>query len=1201
MDSFDDPDDSLLLVSPAVNRGRARDDRQHVTAAVGTDISQPYHSTGSSTAADGSLDDEDSFMLVQTPAKSKFNYASAMEELECLAPTPATAKATAKKERRSGVLYATEEVEGGNGSPLVEHAHTKQHSASLGSGRRVLFSLPSSSLPTTERGATAETKYLPGNDESPSSASIQTSEHLSPINPPDDTASDEAINAPNNHCVDDASSVFRHPCIRKTISDENSGHELNLGHPVNESYDSTEASVVNNGLWGFRVGDKRVIKDTDLSMEVEKASADIENGELLVGAVSGELFNRLDHHAGSNGEDHTDGFSEGDADVNVSIDVAINLGKVIHRRPKFCPPINEDKIVPWDSMCSDDSEETTEATYQPSGYVEMMRNSIDSYFSSHLGTLPEGDDGSNNDLFESSDKSDDSSNERRAESPPLCNSQKGDISSESQGTSYSDGSDDNLKEGGTINLSAMGDDASQIDVDDTLEYAGYVHSSHHQRYDDVLEGTNNAPNDEVGNRTSIESCNQFHDCLVDDDAIVENRPEAEYVGESSFQSNTGQVESESCNDSESIADSSISSKSNRSQAPADINDQLIDTSFGRNNFSSAPEDTISSTEPTSEYEEISKTTSSSANYDVQDAAKFFCGLLKGSAVRIDHDFAKLNDDESQLAEIQEAKSSPSHPDDDIPQETESSLEMKPNMDESSSPNLEKRGNKNFDQSYITNQMLSRSTLLKVPELGALPDDCLSPISKSSSPHDSCDLPSGVEHPNDNMLGSANDWAQHDFRVNHHPKILDTSLISDNPWKKYQVDESIEQALDNYHGTLKEMRSILADKVGNESPEPDASAEGSDEAHPRANTKASIFQVLSHQPVKERSVDLHEDSIGEKAPEETTGLDQPAHYDYESTETEELDQPIATAIQEDVQKLHGSAFGIKGKQQPSPEIVSQSKIKSLVDLSSYQQRLNFTSNAFMERLRGAAEYRKREVTRGRYSMERKEQSLYEEKKIRVETSMPAVDEEIMEKSSKKSAAPRKSKLEGEDPYIPFKARPLPASTTERVNSRTGTQSLRYSSASLGAKRKTSNAFRPHPSQNESNVKISALNVKPPKRLLSGEDASIAREMNHRKRLQEEEERIQRESTFIARPLPVTTLTRSQLPLAGENLLSSQSVQGGKENEAFIPRSSIRAEKRKSYNVEKAVREQQRREVDMERRQQLIEQTKNEINDLTRSIR
>ena len=109
------------------------------------------------------------------------------------------------------------------------------------------------------------------------------------------------------------------------------------------------------------------------------------------------------------------------------------------------------------------------------------------------------------------------------------------------------------------------------------------------------------------------------------------------------------------------------------------------------------------------------------------------------------------------------------------------------------------------------------------------------------------------------------------------------------------------------------------------------------------------------------------------------------------------------------------------------------------------------------------------------------------------------------------------------------------------------------------------------------------------------------MSHRKRLQEEEKRIKWKSPFIAQLLPVTTLTRSQLPLAGENLLLSQSVQSGKENEAYIPRSSIRAEKRKSYNIEKAVREQQRREADMERRQQLIEQTKNEINDLTRSIR
>ena len=169
-----------------------------------------------------------------------------------------------------------------------------------------------------------------------------------------------------------------------------------------------------------------------------------------------------------------------------------------------------------------------------------------------------------------------------------------------------------------------------------------------------------------------------------------------------------------------------------------------------------------------------------------------------------------------------------------------------------------------------------------------------------------------------------------------------------------------------------MKSVLADIVHNKSPKPDASAEGCGEAHPRANTNASIFQVLSLQQVHEQSVDLLEDYIKGRLPEETTGIDQPAHYDYESVETIEIDQHIATEIQDDVQKLHGSALGIKGKTQPLPEIVLQSKNKTHDYLSFCHQRLNFTTNASMERLKGAAEYRKREVTRGRYLMEQKEQ-------------------------------------------------------------------------------------------------------------------------------------------------------------------------------------------------------------------------------------
>ena len=144
------------------------------------------------------------------------------------------------------------------------------------------------------------------------------------------------------------------------------------------------------------------------------------------------------------------------------------------------------------------------------------------------------------------------------------------------------------------------------------------------------------------------------------------------------------------------------------------------------------------------------------------------------------------------------------------------------------------------------------------------------------------------------------------------------------------------------------------------------------------------------------------------------------------------------------------------------------------------------------------------------MERKEQILYEEKKDRVERMpLSAVDEndttepggedsynqfktrslqtptteqclrphKSFSSHASKSTVPtsrRKSLAQGDNPYIQFKAMPMP-----------GTSSSRFST-SHGSKRKSS-------TQNKSHVK----NSKPPKRLLSGEDASIAKEMNQRK--------------------------------------------------------------------------------------------------------
>jgi hypothetical protein len=1140
-DSFDDPDDSLL-VSPSANRSRVSDDRQHVTSPVETHDSEP-------------CDEEDSFMLAQTPAKSKFNYASALEELEFLAPTPATTNATDRKERRPGAVFASvEKAEEGNDSLVLEPSHAEQqqalHHAETGAsmGRRALFSFPSSSYHVTEPGAPAspkvDTTFFADDDDSQSLASLQANEKYSPIKTTNDRGGSGAIDAPDIFHEDNESSVFRHPCIRNSDSEATSCLQIKLGRNVNESYDSIVA---------YGVGHERMVKDMDLSMEVEKASADY-----MSGAVSSELLIQ-----GCLREDKTDGLSKGNENVNVSMDMAMNQGNVIHRRPKFRPPIDEYKLEPWDSMCSDDSEETTVTNDQPSGYVEMMRKSIDCYFSSQLGTLPEDDDFCNNiDCSESSEKLGDSSTKKDEESPSSNNSRNEDNASEIQETSCSNGYDDDENKGGMINLSGMGDDASQIDVNDTLEYAANVNSSQHPRDEDVLVESNNSSNISEWGQNISESSDQLQDFLVGVATINENNPEADQFGGSSIPPRSGRLELENSTDSKSIADSSSSSKSySAAQVPADVNDQLDDTLSGRSASISAPDNTISCTKLTVGYEHFSWTKKSSANDD--GCPDFAADYAKNSTVA-------SNDYESQLPVMYEADSSLPHLDVDVRQNRESSLEMKPMFNHvpgdcfvpdgidslptnheklSSNPTLDERRYNDFNHS---------PDRLKAPALSALSSDYLSPILKSISPHDSCDLSSGAEH----------------------ATILDESFASvSSPLQRYR------RYLVNATGTLDEMESIF----GEESPEPLAYEDGSDGAHLIASTKDSIFQVLSHQPVQDR-FNVIEDSMKRPA----TRDDQPPH---DEDERKHLDQCSAIPIYDDAQN-NVSILGMTGKQQISPEIVSQSKRKSFEKFSSYQQTFNSTSNAFIERLRGAAEYRKREVTSGRISMERKEQIIYEEKRVRVEMSMPAVDEENMVKSSRKSAAPPKNKFEGDDPFRPFKAKPLTASTTECMASRTRMQSTK---SSLGAKRKTSNAFRPHPAQNESHVKISAPNVQPPKRLLSGKEASIVKEKNHRNRLQEEQERIKRESTFIARALSVRTLIRSQTVLAGENLVSSQSVQSDKENKAFIPRSSIRAEKRKSYNVEKAAREQQRREADFERRHQLIERTRTEIEKLKKSIR
>jgi len=337
-------------------------------------------------------------------------------------------------------------------------------------------------------------------------------------------------------------------------------------------------------------------------------------------------------------------------------------------------------------------------------------------------------------------------------------------------------------------------------------------------------------------------------------------------------------------------------------------------------------------------------------------------------------------------------------------------------------------------------------------------------------------------------------------------------------------------------------------------------------------KSSIFQVLSQQPVqKQPSKELDDD-------QSLQGNTKQTDSNNESIDTQEVEQSIVHQEQ----------------QSDTPAPVNKKTLEnsrqSLENLSSYQQTFSSTSSAFLESLKGAAENRKREVSRVRKSMERKEQILYEERIS--PPSMEAVEEEeetIINHSnrfnasslssstsecagkprasnSSLSATSHKSSASDENPFIPFMAEPE-------------VPDPRYSAA-IGSKRKSSNAFKPHPTQNKSpTIKSSASNVKPTKRPIT-------------KSSQEKRS----SSTFKARPLPASTFIK---PLLREQ---GKSIRSGKENgTAFVPSSEIRAQERSIYDANKKQREQQQRQDQLERRNQVIQQTRSEIRELKEKLR
>ena len=187
-------------------------------------------------------------------------------------------------------------------------------------------------------------------------------------------------------------------------------------------------------------------------------------------------------------------------------------------------------------------------------------------------------------------------------------------------------------------------------------------------------------------------------------------------------------------------------------------------------------------------------------------------------------------------------------------------------------------------------------------------------------------------------------------------------------------------------------------------------------------------------------------------------------------------------------------------------------------------------------------------------------------------------------ARKNVAPR-----DDDPYKPFKARPMPTSAISHPV-------------------RTPAALRPHSQQNKASVKPVAVNAKPPARLLSGRDASMAKETSLRQRVEKENDMLRKQSIFKARPMPFSATVPSGL--VGGKLF----VSAGKENDdssgsrnrmppakPFIPHSTRRAEQRAAFDSERAQRESNEKARMKEKRTISLDKIKKDVDKLKCLIR
>eukprot|EP00956_Cyclotella_meneghiniana_P038761 scaffold159674_cov81-Cyclotella_meneghiniana.AAC.2 len=476
-----------------------------------------------------------------------------------------------------------------------------------------------------------------------------------------------------------------------------------------------------------------------------------------------------------------------------------------------------------------------------------------------------------------------------------------------------------------------------------------------------------------------------------------------------------------------------------------------------------------------------------------------------------------------------------------------------------------------------NSSNDRAEDITPPSLTAFSGACLSPIAKSSSPHN-CDA---------NELNTHQLIALKDTTMS--TESAPTHLESIDPFEEYKTTLSGVDPIEN-HKTQHEEQTTH---------------------------RGTIFDVLSH------SGEEYSDSVAHQY------INQNESIESSTSVTEQQDAATPKNASLPNESLSPSASLVTSSDADQPTIDAL-KNKSLGDLASFQD----ASNALLQKLRATAETRKREATRCRYSLERKEQLLMDEKESR--SSMTTVDESQSVGSPRNTIAPTKpkKKFEGLDPYKPFVAKPMALAKSEGPSRRESSISLsapksatalphrkklapgedpykpfkaQLQNTSTGTKRKMSAALRHHPEQNHSNKPAASTIAKPPTRLLSGCAASTAKENSLQERIEKQNEGLRRDSVFKARRMPRSSPSTA-MRLKGEKLLEVSD----KENNAstdkrissvrpFTPHSTSRARDRAVYDSERAQREKTVK-IDRKKKRQIeVDNVKEEIEHLKSCIR